>query len=442
MGGARPAILSIVTKSNPTTRAKYWRHLLPIFQSNQIKKVPQTQPPIIGFSLPMKNPKLIDSANGVSQLPEAIIQHIQSLLTLKQAAQTSILSKSWHNAWSTLPNLDFDQRRSGRDYKSYRDVRGFLESAMRTIQRYEQSNLNIKSFSLSMDRRDSDIRILGDELTMKALKLGAIELSLSVCLYRGLSIFPVTINACEFRNLKVLRLEWLDIDPLFSDYEFPCLKVLTLTRCFSKKVVGIRISSPSLENLTFEHSFILKAKLDFPNIPSSDCVAELSFECAVYEFKTSWLIVFEKFLEQLNLFKVMLSLEIGSSVEVVFDYVWDIWRPKPVVENLTLKLHPMFINGGSKFLECLLGSCVSKYITQNCVSQDHSFLKLLCKVLKVYVSENCYRNTSRLPGLEEVNVECFDETLSKWRPLSLKTLFDAPKSLQDKQLIRFRLKWR
>ncbi|KAL3651395.1 hypothetical protein CASFOL_004400 [Castilleja foliolosa] len=42
----------------------------------------------------MKNPKLIDSANGVSQLPEAIIQHIQSLLTLKQAAQTSTVSKS------------------------------------------------------------------------------------------------------------------------------------------------------------------------------------------------------------------------------------------------------------------------------------------------------------------------------------------------------------
>ncbi|GFP87955.1 F-box/LRR-repeat protein at1g52650 [Phtheirospermum japonicum] len=419
----------------------------------------------------MKNRKTIDAANGVSQLPEAVIQHIQSLLSVKQAAQTSILSKSWHNAWSTRPNLDFDQRHCGRDYRRYCDVRGFLESAKKTIQRYEESNLNIKSFSLSMDRRDIDIRVLGDELTAKALKLGASELSLSVCLYRGFPIFPVTLNACEFRNLKVMRLEWLDIDPLYSDYEFPCLKVLTLTRCFSKKAVGIRISSPSLECLTFAHSIILRATLDVPNIrkfnfsgcyntlpslafgrsASSDWVSDLSFECGKNDFKTSWFIELEKFLEQLSPSKVSFSLEIGSDVEVVFDYARDIWRPKPVVENLTVKLPPKFINGDSKLLECLFGSCETKYVTQHWEdlqrrgrswSTDHSFLKLVCKTLKVDVSENCCRNTSRLPGLEEVNVECFEETLAKWRPLYLKTLFDASTSLQDKQLIRFRLKWR
>ncbi|KAL3651396.1 hypothetical protein CASFOL_004398 [Castilleja foliolosa] len=286
-----------------------------------------------------------------------------------------------------------------------------------------------------MDRRQIDIRVLGDELTMKALKLGAIELSLSVCLYKGFPIFPVTINACEFRNLKVMRLEWLDIQPLFSDYEFPCLK----------------LDVSNIRKFTFSGYHNTLPLLSFEKSASSDCVSDLSFECVENEFKTSWLIMFEKFLELLSPSKVMLSLEIGSSVEVVFDYVRDIWRSKPILENLTLKLHPKLINGDSKFLGCLLGSCVSKYITQNWEdlqrrgrswSQDHSFLKLLYKVLKVDVSEDCYRNTSRLPGLEELNVECFDEAHSKWQPLSLKTLFDAPKSLPDKQLNRFRLKWR
>ncbi|KAL6531473.1 hypothetical protein OROMI_027836 [Orobanche minor] len=419
----------------------------------------------------MKNPKKIAATNGEFWLPEAVIQQIQSFLSEKQAAQTSILSKSWYSAWLTRPNLVFDQCRSGCDYISYEDVIRFLESARKTMQRYEESKLKLESFRLSMDRKQRESCIIGDELTAKALKLGATKLFLSVRL--GYSTFPMTLNACEFRNLKFLWLECLNIDPVFSDdspSELPSMKVLELHSCFSKK--GIRISSVSLERISFAHNNISRATLDVPNIrkftfatrmtlpslaferASGDWVTDLSIEWRGNYFKTSWFHELEKFLEGLSLSKISLFLEIGLADKVLYNYAPDFQSlAKPVVENLTIKLHRKYITGDGIF-KCLFGSCGPKFITQ-CWEDlqrrgwswrvDDNVLRLLCKTLMLDVSENCCvpnRNTSRLPGLEEVHVECFEETLAKWRPLSLKTLLDASTSLEDKQLIRFRLKWR
>ncbi|KAG8378302.1 hypothetical protein BUALT_Bualt08G0123300 [Buddleja alternifolia] len=47
----------------------------------------------------------------ISNLPDAVLQHILGSIELKQAVQTSILSKRWKNLWSSLPDLDFDFKR-------------------------------------------------------------------------------------------------------------------------------------------------------------------------------------------------------------------------------------------------------------------------------------------------------------------------------------------
>ncbi|KAK4375406.1 hypothetical protein RND71_006083 [Anisodus tanguticus] len=43
----------------------------------------------------------------ISKLPEPILEHILSFLVVKDAAKTSILSKAWNNAWTSLSCLDF-----------------------------------------------------------------------------------------------------------------------------------------------------------------------------------------------------------------------------------------------------------------------------------------------------------------------------------------------
>ncbi|GFQ06562.1 F-box/LRR-repeat protein at4g14096 [Phtheirospermum japonicum] len=101
----------------------------------------------------MEKGKKTKAIDGEIPLPESIIQHIQSFLNRKQAAQTTILSKSWRNAWSTSPNLDLDQRNI---HNRGQIANAFSEFANKTMQRYLESNLKIEKFSLWMHSTKGD----------------------------------------------------------------------------------------------------------------------------------------------------------------------------------------------------------------------------------------------------------------------------------------------
>ncbi|CAH2035325.1 unnamed protein product, partial [Thlaspi arvense] len=48
------------------------------------------------------------SKDLISDLPNHLISHILSLLSTKEAASTSVLSKRWHFLFASVPNFDFD----------------------------------------------------------------------------------------------------------------------------------------------------------------------------------------------------------------------------------------------------------------------------------------------------------------------------------------------
>ncbi|KAL3644995.1 hypothetical protein CASFOL_010175 [Castilleja foliolosa] len=116
------------------------------------------------------------AGEGEIKFPEPIIQLLQSFLTGKEAARTAIVSKSWHNAWLTRPNLVFDDSHFKRTNIQNDDFRVYVN---KTIKRYEQPNLKIESFKLFMRLYHYGCTgELAKELIVKALRFGATRLCL------------------------------------------------------------------------------------------------------------------------------------------------------------------------------------------------------------------------------------------------------------------------
>ncbi|KAL8537401.1 hypothetical protein ACS0TY_012517 [Phlomoides rotata] len=96
------------------------------------------------------------------------------------------------------------------------------------------------------------------------------NLSLSIC--NGMALSPRSMFGKQnvglvLDKLKCLLLSGINVDTLFfNDFssKFPCLKNLSVHRCVGYK--GIKISSPSLECISFTRDKILRAKFDVPSI--------------------------------------------------------------------------------------------------------------------------------------------------------------------------------
>lgn len=58
-------------------------------------------------------------ANRISQLPEALILEILSLLPTEVAVATSVLSKQWQSLWKMLPKLNFDSLHNGHEFGTF-----------------------------------------------------------------------------------------------------------------------------------------------------------------------------------------------------------------------------------------------------------------------------------------------------------------------------------
>ncbi|XP_071712389.1 putative F-box/LRR-repeat protein At3g58880 [Rutidosis leptorrhynchoides] len=181
-------------------------------------------------------------------VPVELIQHIQSLLPLKEAACTCVLSKTWSHAWSTIPHLRFHKTSKFLNEEKDRDYMKLID---RTMFRYVQDNIPIESFDLKLDFNAASlankwIRTVASQSCLKELSLeiwivkgnnrfmllddifsGINLLTMSVRVRRcsfssndivSMSLNPVIIN-CE--SLRVLELEHVKIseevlDSLFS----------------------------------------------------------------------------------------------------------------------------------------------------------------------------------------------------------------------------------
>ncbi|PHU21397.1 hypothetical protein BC332_06504 [Capsicum chinense] len=86
----------------------------------------------------------------VDILPECLIQEILGFLSYDEATKTSILFKTWLQAWSTLSNLKF----TADFYKVNMDL---VDNIM---ERYRDENIPIEKFELSKSYSSCSPRIV------------------------------------------------------------------------------------------------------------------------------------------------------------------------------------------------------------------------------------------------------------------------------------------
>ncbi|XP_051127993.1 putative F-box/LRR-repeat protein At3g59230 [Andrographis paniculata] len=196
--------------------------------------------------------KRTEATDNELQLPESVIQHIQSFLSGKEAASTVVLAKSWYNSWLTRPNLDFDDRYFRGRNSDAQNHEMFLNFLKESMERYEELKLNIESFRLRMNVRDIDASSSASGFIVKAVKMCASGFDVEY--HPPLSEFPLPKELFESKDL--VRLSVLGCRILLG--EVMCLRLTSL--CLSK----VRMEEAMIRN-------IMETCLMLENLSLSDC---------------------------------------------------------------------------------------------------------------------------------------------------------------------------
>ncbi|KAL1552716.1 hypothetical protein AAHA92_13482 [Salvia divinorum] len=205
---------------------------------------------------------------AADDIPEEMIHRIQSFMDARLAARSTVLSKSWHRAWFTRPDLDFRDQ----DFRSR--LIEFPAFAINTLQRYEVLELRIYTFRLDMvsigDHR------LAKELIIKAIKLGATNLTLRIRRDCRHTLFSLPNEVLYSETLAGLSTCECAINLQFGKNEvsWSNLKTLTLSHGVTHGDLFLDLiwKCPSLENIT------LYKTVSFPTLSNEQRRLSLSCE--------------------------------------------------------------------------------------------------------------------------------------------------------------------
>ncbi|KAI3511890.1 hypothetical protein L1887_19050 [Cichorium endivia] len=139
----------------------------------------------------MKQVGMISSPPSVEDVRE-LMQHIQSRLPVKEAARTSVLSKSWLRAWSTIPTLRFRVREKKH-----------LKVVDRTLNRYLRDNIPIERFELDIHIWNGECASLTEKWIRSVATNTLKELSLLISLHGASLTLPDEILSVA-KNLSKL----------------------------------------------------------------------------------------------------------------------------------------------------------------------------------------------------------------------------------------------
>ncbi|XP_071712285.1 F-box/LRR-repeat protein 25-like [Rutidosis leptorrhynchoides] len=227
-------------------------------------------------------------------VPVELIQRIQTLLPVEEAARTCVLSKTWSHSWSTIPHLRFDQTLWFLDEEKERD---YIKFMYRTMSRYVQDNIPIESFDLKLDDLQSVSVPYEWIRTVVAARLKELSINTSSEFYilpgeifsgkylHTLSIEnssvspkpPHVINCVSLRVLKLFRMKISEevLDTLFSTCTL--LERINLSYCKGLKKIKVR-------SLCYLQQLKLETRLPF-DVLKIDDVPNLCLFSYLVEFE-------------------------------------------------------------------------------------------------------------------------------------------------------------
>ncbi|XP_025888781.2 FBD-associated F-box protein At5g38590-like [Solanum lycopersicum] len=186
---------------------------------------------------------LYNRTPSIDRLSECLIHKILCFLSFKEATRMSILSKTWLQAWSNLPNLDFTI-----DYLKDNDMK-IVDDIMR---RYWDGKIPIQKFELSVETFI--------ENSHEVLLVPMIDKWLGVVLRNGvkhltISSYPLFIFAIlAVNSVRKLVLEYCTLLPSVVVVNCNSLRKLSLSylTCDENMLQTLLSSCPLIESFTFD----------------------------------------------------------------------------------------------------------------------------------------------------------------------------------------------
>ncbi|XP_071712342.1 putative F-box/LRR-repeat protein At5g41840 [Rutidosis leptorrhynchoides] len=188
-------------------------------------------------------------------LPVELIQHIQLLLPVKEAARTCVLSKTWSHAWSTIPHLRFHVTSKFRNEEKERSYIKFMD---RTMSKYVKDNIPIQSFDLELT--DMKLASLAFKWIPNVASQSCFKhLTITICHNESDSKLILPDEIFSGKNLHTLSLQDYHFDPI----ENISVSLNPVINCVNLRVLeleNVEISEEVLDTLFL--TCILLEKID------------------------------------------------------------------------------------------------------------------------------------------------------------------------------------
>lgn len=191
----------------------------------------------------------LDRTDRISELPDALLLKILSLLPTKHVVGTMVLSKRWQHLWMMVPRLEYSD-----DMYRGRDKGRFLRFVHASLQLHEAPVLENLGFKLGQKSGAIDVGVCVRPVANRCVRELNVEIDSSSC------ITPATIQRSlytECRMIVTLKLNNVILLDASSSVSFPSLKTLSLLSVMypgDEFVKSLLSNCPVLEALDVEQS--------------------------------------------------------------------------------------------------------------------------------------------------------------------------------------------